>query len=282
MEELFDRKKIAINRAGRLTEEQQALLKADTNPFIWLTMAGVLLLIGAMFGALFSSPESDGSLRALILGIVGLCLLFSIWRGTRLLIIRSKLLSNELLAETGTVSIKKLDALDQLRYSPETDAGLRLYPGGLAGLSANLPPGRYRFYYLPTQRWLLSAEPLSSLEELTRNYNEILARFFKYSPEDLVKYREMVRTGQLLVADGQFSLVIKPHLTEVPEEFLPDEVLVGNTTFFVDHEIPGIILSGLSHRFYYSPTPSDGSLRVGARNPRPLAAEVLLNNPPRS
>ena len=269
MEELFDRKKIAINRAGRLTEEQQALLKADTNPFIWLTMAGVLLLIGAMFGALFSSPESDGSLRALILGIVGLCLLFSIWRGTRLLIIRSKLLSNELLAETGTVSIKKLDALDQLRYSPETDAGLRLYPGGLAGLSANLPPGRYRFYYLPTQRWLLSAEPISSLEELTRNYNEILARFFKYSQEDLAIYREMARTGQVLIVDGPLSFPFTGDTTE--ERFLPVPLKIGSITFLVEPEIPAIALSGVPHRIYYYPIPLLG----GVNEPRPLAVEVL-------
>jgi uncharacterized MnhB-related membrane protein len=269
MEELFDREAIAINRTGRLTANQRKLLSADSNPKIWLIMSGFLGLVGALFYALLSSPESDVNFRNLVLGIVGLCLLFSVWRGTRLLMMRYKLLSDQLLSETGTVSCKKLDALDRMRYSPETDGGLRLYPGGLAGLSANLPPGRFRFYFLSTQRWLLSAEPISSLEELTRNYNEILARFFKYSQEDLAIYREMARTGQVLIVDGPLSFPFTGDTTE--ERFLPVPLKIGSITFLVEPEIPAIALSGVPHRIYYYPIPLLG----GVNEPRPLAVEVL-------
>jgi hypothetical protein len=271
MEELFDRETIALNRAGKLTDAQQKKLSADTNPNIWLIMSGFLGLVGALFYALLSSPESDLNLRYIILGIVGFCLLITAWRGTRLLLMRRKLLSDQLLSETGTVSFKKLDAFDRLRYSPETDGALRLYPGGLAGLSANLPPGRFRFYYLPTQHWLLSAEPISSLEELTRNYNEILARFFKYSQEDLDKYRELARTGQVLVADGPLSFPI--HTVDRDSSHLPVPLKIGSITFFVDPGIPGIALSGLPHRIYYYPP--DDSFLGGVNKPRLLAVEVL-------
>jgi hypothetical protein len=273
MEELFDRETIALNRTGKLTDAQQKELSADTNPKIWLILSGFLGLVGALFYALLSSPESDVNFRNLVLGIVGLCLLFSVWRGTRLLLMRYKLLSDQLLSETGTVSCKKLDALDRMRYSPETDGGLRLYPGGLAGLSANLPPGRFRFYFLSTQRWLLSAEPISSLEELTQSYNEILARFFKYSQEDLAIYREMARTGQVLIVDGPLSFPFTGDTTE--ERFLPVPLKIGSITFLVEPEIPAIALSKVPHRIYYYPIPPDGSLLGGVNEPRPLAVEVL-------
>lgn len=269
MEELFDREAIAINRTGRLTANQRKLLSADSNPMMWPIMTVFLGLVGAIFYALLSSPDRDGSLRNMVLVIVGLCMLFSIWRSIRQLLLRRKLFSDELQTETGTVRFTKLDAFDRLRYSPETDGGVRLYRGGLAGLSANLPPGRYRFYYLPTQRWLLSAEPISSLEELTRSYNEILAEYFKFSQEDLHKYREMAQTGQVLVVDGPFSVPVENIISDAESIDMPIRCMIGNIPFLIAGKMIAVFLCKVQHRAYYYPARQENSI-LG-----PLAVEVL-------
>lgn len=59
MQNLFKYDEIALNKAGQLAPAQAKEIDQATNPNIWLAGGGILVLIVACFGGLFSMMEAD-------------------------------------------------------------------------------------------------------------------------------------------------------------------------------------------------------------------------------
>ena len=202
MRELFNQVDIDANRQSKLSPAQVEFIKASANPTVWIWGTVICLGLGVLSGLLFISMDAAGAVG--VLGpILGVVLVFCAVRWATIWNLRRKLLRDQVVAAEGTITFKKLDLFDQLRYSPETMDGKRLFPQGLAGLSVMLPPGDYRFYYLPTRKWLLSSEPLSSETELKANMVEVLGGVFGFNPGDLENLRAQAATGEVKTVEGQ-------------------------------------------------------------------------------
>jgi hypothetical protein len=162
-------------------------------------------------------------------------------------------LNDPVTAADGDVTFKKLDVADRLRYSAETRDGARLYPQGLAGLSAALPPGDYRFYYLPTRRWLLSSEPLSSEAELKANLLEALDGTLGFDPKDLTSLRAQAAAGEGVTVEGQPKIDSLTSGTS-EEPYVQYYVEIGGVRFNISPDASSAFIEKLRYRLYFYET----------------------------
>jgi hypothetical protein len=250
MKELFNQIDIDANRQGKLSSRQEQTIKASVDPKTWIWGAGICLALVVLGGG-FLTMIGAGNAFGILGPILGLVLLFCLVRWVMMWNLRRKLLSDPVMAADGTVTFKKLDMLDHLRYSPETIDGKRLLPQGLAGLGVMLPPGDYRFYYLPTQNWLLSAEPFSSEGELQQNLIAVLGDVFGFDSGDLGSLRAQVSSGEVKIAEGPINLesVTSTSSTDDTSETLYAKI--GDVKFVVPAKAGFALIQELNYRVYY-------------------------------
>ena len=223
MKQLFDYPSIEANKQGKKSEAQVKLIKEATGPGIWLGGGIILFVIGGCFYAFLFAIEAGGA-GGIFGGILGVAGTAALIRGLVIWRLNRRLLSEPVQSAEGWVTYKTQESeiakfIDIDRFIAETDHGKQLYPAGLAGVVPQLPPGRYRFYYLNAQNWLLSAEPLSSEEEMRQALNTILARALNYNLEHLEQCRKEAREGKLSIVEG------KPKIE--PTARLSNQVLLG-------------------------------------------------------
>ncbi len=254
MREIFNQADIEANRQSKLSAAQVELIKASANPNIWVWGSVIcLVLVGVVY------LLSDGFAGALgFLGwVMGLVLLFCAARWLMIWNLRRKLLNDPVAAADGTVTFKKLDALDTPRYCAETSDGARLLPQGLPGLSVMLPPGKYRFYYLPTRRWLLSSEPLSSEGELKANLIEVLGNILDFDPNILASLRAAAADGEVKMVDGQPNIETRSSDAQ-GEVYYESYAEIGGVKFQIPVEATYAIIRELHYRLYcYEDKPTD-------------------------
>ncbi len=250
MQEIFNQADIDANRQGKLTPAQIDAIKAAADPKIWIWGTGLCLGLGLAGGWLLTLMGADSAV-GLLGTILGLVTVFCAVRWVMIWNLRRKLLTDEILTAEGTVTFKKLDVTDMWRYSPETADGQRLLPQGLAGVSASLPPGRYRFYYLPTRHWLLSSDPLSSEAELIANLTGVLGSVFGFDPIDLHSLRAQVAAGEAKTVEGQPK--IRTHDVATTDTDPRTEVYaqIGDVEFRVPAEASDAFIPELRYRVYY-------------------------------
>ncbi|MBN2115412.1 MAG: hypothetical protein JW730_02515 [Anaerolineales bacterium] len=163
---LTSQKEIAANQRGQITKYQQSKLGGvfwDKKQF-WFGMVlfGLFSTIGPLTGVVWIlvSGRSDAdawpwglpcvSASLFVLWLLPSALIYLRWRRLE------QNLAHEAVAQgTGTVS------WERKRYVLMLADGKKLDPI----YSPDLLPGRYRFYYLPRYRWLLTAEPLEEVAQ---------------------------------------------------------------------------------------------------------------------
>lgn len=287
MKELFDYPSIEVNKQGKKSGAQIKLIKEATSPRIWLGGGLALLVLGGCFYAfLFAIEAGDsGGIFGLILGALGLV---AFLRGAAIWNLNRKLLAEAVQSVEGRVIFTTQEYTDHdvnvHHFIVQTNDKKLLHPLGLAGASASLPPGNYRFYYLNTRNWLLAAEPLSSEEELRQALNDTLAYCFGYDRTHLEQCHREAREGKLIVLEdlpviemverlGLNILAGKYNKNIEPRFFCT----IGDVKFLIPRVGSYAIFKELKHRVYYRETESDtvfGSLMNLMKNKKIEAIEV--------
>jgi hypothetical protein len=174
---LTDPASIAANRAGTLSVEQRARLGREASRST-IPAVIVLVLIGAGFIlplpialGLFAlggdgqiSPVCASPLALIGSGMFVLAVvvpLFALRRGQRL---RDEMANGSVEQDEGEVRYTRYGYQAWLDVRPlRTTPVIGPLGRPLPPFRVQLPPGRYRFYYLPRTRTLLSAEPLTPM-----------------------------------------------------------------------------------------------------------------------
>lgn len=188
-----------------------------------------------------------------ILAIVGI---FAALRGFTTWNLRRKLLSEPIQTAEGTSVFKMAEGLNQLvdtdRYVAKTVEGKKLNPIGLAGLSAPLPPGDYRFFYLNSRSWLLGIEPLSTEAKMRNNLNEVLARLFGYDKSQLEDFRKRAREGKLKMTEGLLKIISHESAKINNDDISVTEYFCELGDFKVQLSSTAIaaLFTGIPHRIY--------------------------------
>jgi hypothetical protein len=257
MMEIFDRKAIEANKRGEKTEKQIKEIKEAVQPGMWLYFGLGILVFGGCFSSMMTSMGGSGavSIFGWIIAAVGF---FAAVRGFSSWNVRRKILADKVQTAEGTVS---------LQFDAETTEGLKLAPLGMAGMKASLPPGDYRFFFLKTRNFLLSAEPLSSEEELRKGLNEALANAIGYELSELDEFRKQEQEGKLKKLEGLPKVDMSQSSTTVYEQGEQHEVAVfnyscalGDIKFDISAETHFAVLKGIPYRMYYS----DGDMSISA------------------
>ena len=248
---------VAANRQGKLTEEQRKEIAASANPRIWV-IGGVITLVLMVVSLLCFSTMDAGGVAGVLAPIFGLVLLFVLWRGIRLWLLRKRLLSGAIQTAQGRATFHPATLVDPGKYVAETDDGKKLYNNGLAGLGVALLPGRYTFFYLQAQSWILSAEAISSPEELLANHQQDLYEAFHFDAAGLERLRREAAAGTVQVAETAIeSTTVTSHVTDPGDSSKSMDVSVphvkfGDLQFPVPDSAGGIALGCLAYRVYYN------------------------------
>lgn len=261
MQQLFKYDEIALNKAGQLAPAQAKEIDQATNPNIWLAGGGILLLIVACFGGLFSMMEADLSgMMGIIQWIIAGCLLFVLWRGGRLFLLRTNLKKGPIRSAEGKITFQPETLTDPARYVAQTEDGRKLHSLGLAGVGVFLPEGRYRFYYLEPQNWFLSAEPLDSEAQIRQNLTDRLLQALGIDEQTLLRARQMAQSGQAVVHEGPLTV----RVSEERDYSYPDQnsrlalnsvyhCKMADFEFQLSSSTVAAILPGINYRFYSAP-----------------------------
>ena len=251
---IFDFKSIEANKRGQKSETQIKKIKEAVQPGLWLYGGLGILVFGGCFFAFFSSAGS-GAAGAFgwVIAAVGL---FAALRGSTTWNLRRKLLAEPIQSAEGTVVFKMAEGAAQLidadRYIAQTIEGKKLNPIGLAGVSAPLPPGDYRFFYLNTRNWLLEAEPLSTEEELRDNLNEVLANVFGYDKAQLEDFRRQAREGRLKTAEGLLKMDTSQSIATVDAPSITEYFCkLGDFEFQLSGRAGIALIANIPYRVYY-------------------------------
>jgi hypothetical protein len=187
---------IAANRRGQITKRQQSRLGGaiwqKRQRWLGFVLASLLPTFGPFIGFLVAAFRGYDrwAIGLLCISIALFCLwlmpatwIYLRWRRLGRNLAREPVAQGE-----GTVSWQRSQYVFVL-----DDGGRRLDPACTHGLF----PGRYRLYYLPRRRWLLTAEPLDGalqaddLQQLTLH----LARVNRFQPGALDANRSGRLTG---------------------------------------------------------------------------------------
>lgn len=169
---------LAANRQGQLAPRQQATAIKWEGPIV----GGVLALgLGCLsLGLLFNRGSDVSFLLLMFLVFGGLSVLFGFKPFIAFLLTVRDMQAGEVAMGDG-----------QVAWVRNAYRVRGLERPGWSGDAAQLPPGHYRFYYLPTSGQLVGAEALGgqSLGGAAEVQN-ILGSVLKFSPEDLQANRQ--------------------------------------------------------------------------------------------
>jgi hypothetical protein len=243
MKKLFDTQSIEANKRGKKSEQQIQQIKEAVKPGLWLYAGLGILVFGGAFGALASSAGSSAA--GVFSWIIALSGIFAALRGLTTWNLRRKLLADKVQSAEGTVVFTG-------SYKAETVEEKTLHPLGLAGVAPGFPPGDYRFYFLNTRNWLLSAEPLSTEDEMRNGLNQALAVSLGYEAADLDDFRARAQRGELKMLQGIPALdynVISGRENEGTRfEYF---CTMNGVKFPISGELNAAILNDISYRAYH-------------------------------
>jgi hypothetical protein len=242
MMEIFDRKEIELNKQGKKSEKQIKEIKQMMNPGMWMYVGLGILVAGGCFSTVLGG--SGMAFLGIILGLSGLLAAgmgFKKWNQRRVL------LAEKIQTASGRVFFK------DGAYVAETSAGKKISHLGSSG--AEVPPGKYTFYFLDSHNWLLAADPRDSEEEMKNSVNQILAKTFEYNMEYLESTRKDAQEGIIKSAQGipelSFFMESVPKVSEddIDETITHTYYTIGGFKFEVPQS--SYILSKFPHRVYY-------------------------------
>ena len=237
MMEIFDFETIAVNQQGEKTKKQIKSMKLTTSPLLWWVPGLLLFGLFALIGAINPNVWKSAWWVLPVLEFIPVLRGYAFWKARR------KLLNDKVVSATGTIAYKSSTG----GYSGKTDDG-RTAPS-LLMLQKNLPPGKYRFYYLENNDdWWLSAEPLSSEAEMRSNLNDALASAFGYDSYHLEHCRSRAGMGTLKTAEGLLTIYLT---SEENGPGTPESCTVGDVTFAFPAQGGTALLENLPYRVYY-------------------------------
>lgn len=250
---------IAANRQGMLTEEQQKEIVIATPARTWGFAIGGFLLLGALSICVFSELGADAAI-GIIGTVIGLVVLFCAYRGVHMLLLRRKLLSDNIEMADGQVVFVPGSLVDPSKFVAETADNRKLYVLGLIGLGVNLRPGPYRFYYLPKRKWLVSAEPLAGEDALNANLLDVLAATHEW---DASSVRQLGRLSAAQLAEQQIAvregIVKTTSSSHTVMQTGSDDLTVydyyyelDDLRFQVSEAAYAALVKGLRYRLYYT------------------------------
>ena len=248
---------VAANRQGKLTDAQRTEIVRSADPRIWV-IGGVIVIVLIVVSLLCFSTMDAGGVAGILAPIFGLVLLFVLWRGIRIGLLRKRLLSGAIQSAQGRVTFHPATLVDPGKYVAETDDGKKLYNNGLAGMGVALLPGRYTFFYLQAQSWILSAEAISSPEELLANHQQDLYEAFHFDAAGLERLRREAAAGTIQMVETAIeNTTVTNHVTDPGDSSKSLDVSVphvkfGNLQFPVPDSAGGIALSCLNYRIYHN------------------------------
>lgn len=258
---------IEANKQGRKSEAQIKTIREATGNSIWLGGGLALLVFGGCFYAFLFALESAGAFGpfALILGITGLA---AFARGAHIWNLNRKLNADTIQSAEGEIVFAEhpnaKEHKDLNRFTALAKDGKRLNPMGNPGASPELPPGKYRFYFLNTRNWLLSAEPLASEDEMRRSLNEILAHGFGYDMAHLEKCRREAREGKLSTLEGipriEITATLKDSIKYGRQAYIHAPIFycsIEDIKFLIPRGGSYAMINKLKHRVYYRQAESE-------------------------
>jgi len=252
MMEIFDRKAIELNKQGKKSEKQIKEIKQMMNPGMWMNVGLGFLVFGGIFSLIIGEGGSAmGFFSKLIAGVGLFAALMGFGKWNQ----RRKLLAESIQSADGTVSFKT-NAGDGIGgdYIAETGTGKRVSHFGMGG-GAGLPPGKYRFYFLDSNGWILGADPYTSEEEMKNSVNRILAGAFGYDMDYLENSRKDASQGILKTAQGAPNIsffmesVPKTSSDDIDETITHTYFTIGGFKFEAAQR--AVILDSFPHRVYY-------------------------------
>lgn len=244
MMEIFDFETIAVNKRGEKTKKQIKSMKLTTSPWLWwipgLLLFGLFALVGAINPGLWKSAWWVLPVLEFIPFIRG----YAFWKARR------KLLNDKVVSATGTLTYKSSAGV----YVAETDDGKTVS----TLLTRNLPPGKYRFYYLEKDGWWLSVEPLSSEAEFRANLNDTLTSAFGYDSYHLEHCRSQAGMGTLKTAEGLLKI---QQTSDEYNNITLESFTVGGVTFDISRKGCGALLENIPYRVYYREDEEQGLVK---------------------
>jgi hypothetical protein len=248
MMEIFDPKSIEVNKRGQKSEKQIKEIKEAVQPGLWLYAGLGILVFGGCFSSMMNAMggSSAVSIFGWIIAAVGL---LAALRGFTTWNLRRKLLAEPVQSAEGTVEFSEPTLTDPARYTAKTIEGRKLNPIGLAGASAPLPPGDYRFFFLNTRSWLLGAEPLSSEEEMRNSLNNALG----YDKSRLEDCHRQAQAGTLKIAEGLPKLDSYKNSVINENEIAKVDYFctLGGIKFDISSGAAAGIITNIPYRIYY-------------------------------
>jgi hypothetical protein len=254
---------ISANRLGQWSEEQKEQVISNTNMRFWLTGSAILSVLIALFYVILKTfGASPGNLLVMV-GLLGVCLLFAGMRALGLFLLRRRLLSDSFTSCDGRIVFQHYFGLTEggpgKNYYPFDDSGKILKRRSFFGMSWNLPPGRYRFYSLSKDGLLFSAEPLSSYAVYERDLLDTIAESFHFTLAELENYRVLAQSGEILTSDGEYMEVYFSDDIDMTTD-RAFEMRVGALKFTHQNQETTCLLRGLIYRAYYKVGESDSIL----------------------
>jgi hypothetical protein len=245
MMEIFDREGIELNKQGKKSAKQIKEIKQMANPGMWMYVGLGILVFGGCFSTVFGESSDAMGVFSMVIagvGLVAALMGFGRWNSRR------KLLAESVQTASGMVVFKDGE------YIAETSTGKRLSYLGTGG-GAALPPGKYSFYFLDSNGWILAGDPHDSEIEMKDRVNKILADAFGYDMGYLESSRKDAKEGILKSAQGIPDISF--FMESVPKTSSDDvDGTITHTYFTVGgfkFEVPqrAVILNGFPHRVYY-------------------------------
>jgi len=229
----FDFETIAVNKQGEKTKKQIKWMKATTSPMMWGTVGLLFFGLFAFIGAINPNVWKSAWWVLPLLEFIPVLRGYAFWKA------RQKLMN-----------AKVTSALATIVYQP--GQGYVAEPRVDRDLLEELPPGKYRFYYLEKENWPLCSEPLSSEAEMRANLNDAFISAFGYNKEHLENCRRQAGAGTLKTAEG--VLTINTVTTSDGDGYsssTPVSFTVGEATFDISRPGCGALIENLPYRVYY-------------------------------
>jgi hypothetical protein len=248
---------IQSNRQGTVTTEQYDLLRLSSGLRFWFASGSAAVITGIVFWWMKKQSENL-TLNAphipfyfwIVLAIaVGTPLLYLGFQMVRSARTRKDLASGMISFEEG-----------QIEW---TGRQYRLQ-GSLKGLRSvfgpvNAMPGHYRFYFLPTSRTLLAAEPLEAPPTMKKALTAVFGLVLGFTPEDLIanrtglitpaqsfRLRPAERQDKIVELAGPGSTTFRTRTRSAIKSYL-----IGHERFDVSSRAYHALVEGETYRIIY-------------------------------
>ena len=202
--DLMDAVDLAANQRGQLTEKQRREARQRYMSISWFgSLVAILLMILGATLALAFNIALEGASPYLVWGATIFVLALSylpsmlylfrfVWRRRQTSL---DLAAGEISQADGAVNWRSFRHVYAIEFPG--------HPSWDAAPVSRLPPGPYRFYYLPRSRFVISAQPIAKSAEATE-LRQVLRKVLRYGDREL----ELYRAGKLTVTQRAWRGVL--------------------------------------------------------------------------